>query len=511
MTVEATSHPAGPDAAAKAGRSGFPHVFRIHHLLAALALGVMLITGLGLNGVSRLPWSLNAGDYPGWLPTARMHLYHFLGALVFAPACLLSAFFFVRRTRLKRLGTLRRISQLLLVGGGGIASATGPLLLFAVPGEPLVRWGHAGAALTILAGTLLHVIVALRLGWKMIVASLHPWRTAAWAAVLLSLLLYVPAPLLILNGLPAVPASRVLVAERIPAPAEGTDLAKLPWDQARPLRIPVQNGRGFVSGRTTVTLRAMHDGREFFVLAAWDDATEDRRNMPWERTADGWKRLVSDEKDEGVYYEDKFALLFPTGSSPTFRRTGCATYCHLGGGNPYGVRGSESIVDVWHWKATRTDPAGYTDDKYWWHLTFDRKDRGRYGDPSEGGGYEKNVNADKTAPLWLPSSPDAVRQGAIPRKAAIPCTPENAAKIPPGTIIPGIVLEAVRGDRGDVRCQSEHRDGVWRLYIRRRLDTGSPYDAKFLPGTRIPFGVAAFDHNSKRHAYNHLVYYLEVE
>jgi hypothetical protein len=166
---------------------------------------------------------------------------------------------------------------------------------------------------------------------------------------------------------------------------------------------------------------------------------------------------------------------------------------------------------VWHWKATRTDPVGQVDDKYWSEVDFEAKDVGRHGDPKTGGGYNKNISDDGTHPTFLPDDPAAVRQGIIPADRTVEYSEEVAAKIPEGTIIPGIVASPFVGDRGDVLCSSRHEDGRWTVYMSRELDTGSEHDMKFDPGQSYRFGCAVFDRCSKRHAYNLLPYRLVLE
>jgi hypothetical protein len=321
-------------------------------------------------------------------------------------------------------------------------------------------------------------------------------------------LLTVVSSCLILNGLPVVPSWRVLAAARIDPLAEAVDLPALPWGDARPLVVELANGVGYRDGRTTATLRALHDGNRLFVLAEWLDSNEDRRYRPWRRTGDGWQPLVTNPSDENVYTEDKFSLIFPIEPDPWFDRFGCAASCHAGGGRDYGYKGTPHLLDVWHWKATRTDPVGQVDDQYWSQVDFDARNLGRLNDPKQSGGYESNVSEDGSHPAYLPARLKLVRDGIIPREHAVEYTPEAAAAIPPGTIIPGIVASPMIGDRGDVRCVSEHADGRWRLYMERALDTGSPYDAPLTPGESLPFTAAAFDHTGKRHAYNYTVYRL---
>ena len=500
-----------PEEKSPKGKTPYPHAFRLHHWICAAALLFLLFSGVGIHFAARADDSITGGIYPAWMPTARLHMYHLVAAFLFLPTLVLISYSFIKRTRLKRWKSPRRFSEVLLVAGGGVATLTGLFLLNAWPGLAWARSVHGLAALLVLAGIVLHAILAVKLDWKGNVAAFHPFWKPAWAKVLFSLLLFIPWVVILFSGIPFVPSSSVLSVQRVETPQKGPE--SLPWENAPVLAIPLMNGMGFdaAGGETRVNLRAFHDGTDLFMLAEWKDDRLDLVNMPWERTSDGWLRRMSDPRDECIHYEDKFSLVFPSDSDAAFRRLGCAVYCHLGGGHPYGFKAAGEKVDVWHWKSVRSDPDGYLDDKYWHHLDMERKDKGRYGDPKEAGGYAKNVNDADTGPRFLYTSPDVVKGGRIPAGSTVPATPEKCAEISVGTIIPGIVSSPAIGDRGDVKCRSEHRDGWWRLWIRRKLDTGSPNDTAFRPGARHPFAAAAFDRAAKRHAYNHRVYYLELE
>lgn len=500
-------------------RAYYPHLFRLLHWLLWPSLVVLVLTGWSMHAVSSPEWSLFQGVLPRFFWSGRVHLIHTIASLVFAPAALAATWVYLRnRPRFQRTHVVLLAGSVALVASG--------VLMMTRPGPAAVylaaRWIQFAVGLFVLPiGFLWHVLQGLTRRRRALVPAFHPWAEPRW----IHLLGFVPVVLLttclVLSGLPFHPSWRDLTAKRIPSANVATsELDKLPWDDedVLPLRIELAGGLGFDGGRTRVTLRALHDGRELFVLAQWDDPTEDRRDMPWVRTADGWKRLVLNEDDETHYYEDKFSLVFPAEPDWRFGLVGCALSCHAGGGRAYGYKGCDRIVDVWHWKSTRTDPCGQVDDKYWAELDFSAKDVGRYGDPKTAGGYEKNAAKDGTRPGWLPRDGWAPRCGIIPTEDAVTYDSEEGteilARIPEGAIIPGIVASAAQGDRGDVGCTSRHVARRWRLYIRRKLDTGHkrddgrPSDVQFVPGQSVPFGCAAFDNSSKRHAYGHAVYRL---
>jgi hypothetical protein len=483
-----------------AARTPYPHLFRLLHGPLAAALPWMAVTGSVLHTASRPGWSLNGGVVPAWVPGLRWPLLHLLGALVFAPAMVLAAAAYLGRRGLTGARPWRRRADDALAVGGLLAVLSG--ILLAHPAGPAwlaaaVRAAHALAAVALIAAFAVHLAQALGPYRRMIVPAFHSLRDARWRHALLVPPAAALAGWLVLGLFPAGPG--ILLARRIPAAGGAMD--RLPWESAPPLRIALANGVGFDGGRTNVELRAFHDGRELVVRAEWDDPTEDRRLTPWLRVEGEWKRLATVPEDERVYYEDKLALVFPTAPTVSFRLAGCAAHCHLGGGRGYGFKGADTLVDEWFWKATRTDPYGYADDSYW--LGFDRSLRqvGRRNDPNTSGGYESNDAKDGPHPAFLPAGEGAVEKGGLRRDRAVPYTEERAASIPPGTEVPGVVTGPCTGDRADVRCASRYADGRWTVHLRRALDTGSPYDVRFVPGGRQPFSCAAFDHCSRRHAY----------
>jgi hypothetical protein len=183
----------------------------------------------------------------------------------------------------------------------------------------------------------------------------------------------------------------------------------------------------------------------------------------------------------------------------------------LDGDYGWGYKGGYPDIDVWHWKAARTGSVGQVDDKYWSLVDFENKDIGRFGDPKDGGGYQKNISEGLDHPPFLPVDPSVVVEGGIPKEHAREYDEETAAQYLAGSTVPGVVCEAFVGDRGNVKCQTLHRNGGWTMYIRRKLDTQSPHDIQFVPGESHPFGAAAFDHAAKRHAYSMPVFQLILE
>ncbi len=494
----------------RAGPGRLPFLIRLLHWPLAITLPLMIFTGLGLHAMARPEWSLFPA-YPAWLPTCRMLMWHRIIAIIFTASLVPTLVVYLRTWIRTRRWFRGRVPHLPLLGGGAVSAFTGLMLLNVCGGagiQTAARFIHAAFGLAILPLVfILHGITAVTVYRRLLAPAFSVVRGARPLQLLWVAAALVFAAAAILNDVPAaIGDGDTLLAARIEPPGD-TPPDTLPWDRARSLHVSLSNGLGYAGGVTDVRLRALHDGKNIYVEAQWDDPAPDRRYHPWERTAGGWKHLKTSVDDPNVYYEDKFAMVFPVEKCPVFDHLGCAASCHAGGGTPYGIKNTPTVIDVWHWKATRTDPVGQVDDKYW----DDDPAGARHGDPKDGGGYTKNNNDDETAPRFLPANPGAVLKGGILADGAVPLTPGRAAAIAPGTIVPGIVTAPARGDRGDVRCRSRHEHGRWWLWISRPLDTGSDRDCAMKPGGTYSFGCAAFNHTSNRHAYNHDTQLLRLE
>jgi hypothetical protein len=491
-------------------KTPYTHVFRVSHWLLLLTAPILFITGLNLHAATAPDSWLNF-HFLNFI-TARHPLWHWNAALLFFPATVGAAFYFFKRN-FGMNWNLRRTLNTLLILSPMYLSLSGLLMLNAIGPEwllRLVRWGH------ILCGLIwfplffaTHLIRGLRNG-RILVHSFRPFAGFSirpW--IVFGLLAVLPAILANLN-LAAEAFGRSLTVKRIESP--GTDMTALPWQQAQALRFRVFNGLGFNGGCTQIDVRALHDDSEIFFRAEWEDATDNQTYFPWKKTADGWRRLVTNENDESVYYEDKFSLVFAAPEDTAFKRFGCAWSCHLGGDHAYGYKGCEKLVDVWHWKMSRTQSVGQADDQFWQGFDLKNKNVGRQNDPHHGGGYENNYDKkNPDHPVFLLNDSNAIKNGAILKHLAEPYSAEAANRFAPGTFIPGIIVAPFEGDRGDVQTVAKHENGRRIVFFRRKLDTGSDKDVKFESGSRIPFACAAFDHTSNRHAYNLRVFYLSLE
>jgi hypothetical protein len=326
------------------------------------------------------------------------------------------------------------------------------------------------------------------------------------------------------------------------------------WRMATPIYIVTGHGANFDGkGETTIEIRAVHDGQRAYFLFAWDDPTRSLKQLPLLKTLDGWKLLHQgfEAGEELAYNEDKFAVLL-TKLDATL--AGDHTF-HAGAeplaGKPrtlsgHGLHYTEQpgvFVDVWEWKATSTNPAGFMDDDHFGPPVEATNEQIEGKFPYRGGfaadpgtaGYTDNFEpAEPRAyskvivPHRLPKDVSAVttalgkvdldpnhgeNDGArwfMTEEESIPYSRELSTKIPIGTVVPGVIVSgSYTGDRADVRCAARWAAGRWALEVTRRIDTGSPYDIPITNG--IFMRVAAFDHSQINHTRHVRPIRLEVE
>lgn len=128
-------------------------------------------------------------------------------------------------------------------------------------------------------------------------------------------------------------------------------------------------------------------------------------------------------------------------------------------------------ADVWYWKACRSDPEGYADDKIQRLYNYQVKD-----------GFEVTSNSGKKMYLH--------RQGDNGRSTY----KTNIFVEYQGDLIPRYTLRSPQFSRADVKAKGMWQDGRWTIEFARALDTGNGDDVNFLPIDRsYEFGVSRYE------------------
>ena len=303
-----------------------------------------------------------------------------------------------------------------------------------------------------------------------------------------------------------------LVAMKVAAAPNMAALAADPaWARAQPLSVKLSDGVNFAGGKgeTTATLKAVYTADMLYMLIQYQDPTNSVRRSPYQKQADGsWIQLKDPANkggDDNIYYEDKWAFLWPASPVRNFDKQGCTVACHTGEGKPYGnkyTRDEGEILDMWHYKGMRTAPMGFVDDQYTDHTRYDKDkspNAGRKGDP---GGAEYNAfPLENGKPKFMDKSGRAANAGGKYWIARDDEVPFDDSKFKAGDEVAAHISNVLQGDRADVRVASGWANGMHTSVISRKLVTGSKFDVQWNDlNARYAFGFAAFDNAQVRHA-----------
>ena len=158
------------------------------------------------------------------------------------------------------------------------------------------------------------------------------------------------------------------------------------------------------------------------------------------------------------------------------------------------LRRAGYFLDLWHWRAHRSNPIGWSDDQY--ILDYRWSDSGR-------GAYTTNWDDEQGRPAYMfdpeKTGQHAMRWEVVQRQGydqhdylryalvlgngeiegnAVLFDPGHDWQ--PGDVIPRRLLRAPEGSRGAIRANGTYRDGAWHVDLWRAMDTGSPFDDKAL-------------------------------
>lgn len=230
------------------------------------------------------------------------------------------------------------------------------------------------------------------------------------------------------------------------------------------------------------------ESEEIQITVRWADTTRNDRRRFWSFGGFDW--FQSSEN------EDRLAFIWDMQEDEFASAGTCATMCHP----PSMYTAPGTFVDTWQWKATRSNPSGYSDDKYW-----DDGDggtgSGRRNDPGEAP-YEDNITSG--LPTYMAEDDPGANANFI---FEFPEGMREAAAWAAGAWNPGDYLPAYVGRRGagsrvDTRAKATHDGTGWNVTFRRKLDTGDgASDVTFEPGGTYYFQVATWD-NAGDEAHN---------
>ena len=280
----------------------------------------------------------------------------------------------------------------------------------------------------------------------------------------------------------------------------------------------VISARDRITGTVDVTLKALYDENSIYIYATWPDSTENSiRNMWIYDTDNGWQ-MWSEAGNEMAKNEDRILFIWNIEESVEgFDVAGCAITCH---GDRHHTNAEGERTDTWQWRASTTNPFGFTEDKHWDNTVEEgtheaAREAGRHFDDVTTVGYtgqdigEARVGYTENiytvlisgVPVALPRyyEPNPVDEtdakflskGEIERGEAVEVTPQTTFK--DGTTVPGYILERPAGSRADIESKGVWLDGRWHVELKRALDTGHHDDVQFDITEIYRFGIAVCD------------------
>ena len=287
------------------------------------------------------------------------------------------------------------------------------------------------------------------------------------------------APILTLQFGKGTPSANMVVAKKGTPIIDGKD-GDAAWGKTSEvnLSLPVQKG----GGPTRATVKAAYDDDNIYFLVKWQDptATENIHKKMWTyNAADGtWEQSGN---------EDRVYFLFNINA--TDFDTGCAVYCHVG--NPdwdvthdsrMGTNNPGESIDVWHWKAARTNPKGHADDKHWVDLTeadeiiYEGETVLKTRLADEGSGFDSG-NSEAGLPKYMHKNDPGANADFLFEADTVAFDPN--ANWSDGDTIPGYIAKAGTGSRADVIAKATYSDGTWIVEFQRSLITDNPDDVQF--------------------------------
>ncbi len=299
----------------------------------------------------------------------------------------------------------------------------------------------------------------------------------------------------------------------------------------------------------SVTLRSAYDNDNIYFLVEWLDPTESINRQPWyfDPGTQRWAQESGSPTFSGsgaitrpAFYEDKLAFLWNVNKSVNGWNNGtCYKSCHTGlpasdGSSRHFTNFPTEKIDMWHWKSVRggINGAMQFDDQYQdnTYPNGRKNDAGAqaYADNKQTlvmTGTATSVSVPKyvipgiSNYRWILQSETngaAIAKQVIAVSTTGVLTLSDATTIDPniGTdyqrvglgvgakAIPGLVISAFDGSRGDISCKAIYTGTGWILEFKRALKTADVdnRDIDFSTLEDHYFGMSIFENAQIAHS-----------
>ena len=199
---------------------------------------------------------------------------------------------------------------------------------------------------------------------------------------------------------------------------------------------------------SNITLKAVYSGDMFYFLVKYPDATKDDLHKAWV-----WNKEL-DVYEIGPAREDTFFFKW----NMMDKRVDLTNFAD----NDY-------TADVWYWKANRTNPSGYTDDKS--HVFS-----------SEPGKKAAKITSRTGKSMYLMRLGDSGK----------PAQAKQVFVDYQGDVMPQYVPAEPEGSKADVKAKGVWSNGSWTIEFARKFNTGHDDDVQLDPGSgkKYLFGIS---------------------
>lgn len=204
------------------------------------------------------------------------------------------------------------------------------------------------------------------------------------------------------------------------------------------------------TAKIEVTIKSAYDGAAIYFLVSFPDQDESRTHRSWI-----WNKGKG-MYEEGPDREDVFVFKWKLDE----KTKDISIYSD----EPY-------ETDIWYWKACRTDPVGYADDKINRLTQYGTKD-------------SLEIISKSKRKMHIKRDGDS---GVSAYKAEIYVDYE-------GDVLPRYITRQPESSRADVKAKGVWKDGRWTIEFARALVTGNADDVNFKNlNLSYGFGVSRFE------------------
>ena len=253
------------------------------------------------------------------------------------------------------------------------------------------------------------------------------------------------SPVLAISG-------QIILSKKVEKVPQLDGLANDPaWASVKPVAV-----RDQASG-ATILLRSVYTEEELYFLVEYPDSAENPLHNPWL-----WNE-IKQSYESGAHREDTFVFKWNMMGKDV---------------NLSNFSDDDYLADIWYWKANRTNPAGYADDKLQ-ELSGQASEKAMTLISLTGKTRYLNRRSDEGRPAYKEFKPSKFE----------------------GDIVDRYPQSVPEGSRSDVKAKGRWINGFWAIEFARSLKTENTDDLVFDPLRNQPylFGVSIFSLYGKPH------------